>query len=51
MEADLTGAKQLTGSTTQLIYSDISQITTLGVPQQSRVPVMQTLALLIELQV
>lgn len=47
----LTSAKQLAGSTMKLIYSDISQATKLRVPQQSRVPVMQTPALLIELQV
>lgn len=47
----LTGARQLAGSTMQLIYSDISKATTLRVPQQSRVPVIQTPALLIELQV
>lgn len=46
----LTCAKQPAGSTTHLIYSDISQITMLRMPQHSRVPVMQTPALLIELQ-
>lgn len=37
------------GSTRQLIYSGISEVTKLRVPEQSRVSVMQTSTLLIEL--